>query len=136
MPKNIAQIVLRNPIHILSFGLGAGLSPVAPGTIGTLFAIPIYLVLASFSTTIYISSVIIIFTIGILYLGSIIGFQKAIVAGLMPFIPSEIFKIALAVTLIPTLQKITKKRCWGAFGARLKCVWTCGAISETILERF
>ena len=51
---------------------------------------------------------IIIFTIGILYLGSIIGFEKAIVVGLMPFIPSEIFKIALAVTLIPTLQKITK----------------------------
>mgnify|MGYP001221008650 CR=1 FL=1 len=64
MPKNIAQIVLRNPIHILSFGFGAGLSPVAPGTIGTLFAIPIYLALASFSTTIYLSSVIIIFTIG------------------------------------------------------------------------
>ena len=64
MPKNITQIVLRNPIHILSFGFGAGLSPVAPGTIGTLFSIPIYLVLASFSTIIYLSSVIIIFTIG------------------------------------------------------------------------
>ena len=52
---------------------------------------------------------IIIFTIGIIYLGSIIGYEKAIVAGLLPFIPSEIFKIALAISLIPTIQKIIKK---------------------------
>ena len=52
---------------------------------------------------------IIIFSFGILYLGSIIGYEKAIAAGLLPFIPSEIFKIALAVALIPTIQKIIKK---------------------------
>ena len=46
---------------------------------------------------------------GIIYLGSIIGYQKAITAGLIPFIPSELFKIALAVALIPTIQKIIKK---------------------------
>ena len=34
------------------------------------------------------------------------------------------------------LQKITTKRRRGAFGARLKCIWTFGAISETILKRF
>ena len=52
---------------------------------------------------------IIIFLIGIIYLGSIIGYEKAIAAGLLPFIPSELFKIALAVSLIPTIQKIIKK---------------------------
>ena len=51
---------------------------------------------------------IIIFVCGVLYLGSIIGYTKAIQAGLLPFIPSEIFKIALAVLLIPTLHKIIK----------------------------
>ena len=51
---------------------------------------------------------IIIFALGVLYLGSIIGYTKAIQAGLLPFIPSEIFKIALAVLLIPTLHKIIK----------------------------
>ena len=49
---------------------------------------------------------IIIFVLGVLYLGSIIGYNKAIQAGLLPFIPSELFKIALAVILIPTLNKI------------------------------
>ena len=47
----------------------------------------------------------IIFTLGVGYLGIIIGFDKAISAGLLPFIPSEFFKIALAVVLIPSLSK-------------------------------
>ena len=50
----------------------------------------------------------IIFALGVLYLGSIIGYNKAIQAGLLPFIPSELFKIALAVLLIPTLNKFIK----------------------------
>ena len=48
---------------------------------------------------------IIIFALGVGYLGSIIGYDKAITAGLMPFIPSELFKIALAVAIIPSLSK-------------------------------
>jgi biotin transport system substrate-specific component len=51
---------------------------------------------------------ILIFALGVFYLGSIIGYNKAIQAGLLPFIPSELFKIALAVILIPTLNKILK----------------------------
>ena len=51
----------------------------------------------------------IIFSFGIIYLGYIIGFEKAVAAGLLPFIPSELFKIALAVALIPTLHKIITK---------------------------
>lgn len=35
-PKNF----WRNPIHWLAFGLGSGLSPKAPGTVGTLMAVP------------------------------------------------------------------------------------------------
>jgi phosphatidylglycerophosphatase A len=33
--------VLRDPVHFLAFGFGAGLSPHAPGTCGTLIAVPI-----------------------------------------------------------------------------------------------
>ena len=50
----------------------------------------------------------IIFTLGVGYLGSIIGYDKAINFGLLPFIPSELFKIALAVALIPSLSKFIK----------------------------
>jgi len=52
---------------------------------------------------------IIIFICGIGYLSSIIGFEKAVVAGLFPFIPSELFKIALAVFIIPTIWKYIQK---------------------------
>lgn len=33
-----ARLMLRSPAHWLSFGFGSGLSPVAPGTVGTLWA--------------------------------------------------------------------------------------------------
>ena len=51
---------------------------------------------------------IIIFSLGVGYLGSIIGYNKAINFGLLPFITSELFKIALAVALIPSLSRFIK----------------------------
>ena len=48
---------------------------------------------------------IIIFVFGVGYLSSIIGFEKALAAGLLPFIPSELFKIALALFIIPSIWK-------------------------------
>lgn len=64
MPNSTAKIILSNPIHILSFGFGSGLSQVAPGTMGTLVAIPIFLMLAAFSQAIYLLFVAIIFLVG------------------------------------------------------------------------
>ena len=52
---------------------------------------------------------IIIFSCGVGYLGSIIGYDKAVSAGLMPFVPSEFFKIALALVLIPSFTKFLNK---------------------------
>lgn len=40
-----AKTVFSSPIHFLAFGFGSGLSPFAPGTAGTLAAIPLYLLL-------------------------------------------------------------------------------------------
>jgi len=36
---------LRHPVHFLSLGFGSGLAPFAPGTFGTLAAVPLYLLL-------------------------------------------------------------------------------------------
>lgn len=38
--------MLSHPAHVLSLGFGTGLSPFAPGTVGTLLAIPLYWALA------------------------------------------------------------------------------------------
>jgi phosphatidylglycerophosphatase A len=36
------RFLLSHPAHVIAFGFGAGLAPVAPGTWGTLLALPIY----------------------------------------------------------------------------------------------
>lgn len=41
------RFVLSHPAHFLSFGFGAGLSGIAPGTMGTLVAFPVYAYLKS-----------------------------------------------------------------------------------------
>jgi len=44
--NNLRRTVLGSPVHFLAFGFGSGLSPKAPGTMGTLVAIPLYLLLS------------------------------------------------------------------------------------------
>jgi phosphatidylglycerophosphatase A len=44
---------MRRPAHLLAFGFGSGLLPKAPGTFGTLVAIPIYLLLHPLSLLLY-----------------------------------------------------------------------------------
>ena len=51
----------------------------------------------------------IIFLFGVGYLGSIIGYDKALAGGLYPFIPSEFFKIGLAAVLIPSITRYISK---------------------------
>lgn len=36
------RLLFSHPLHCLSFGLGTGLSPKAPGTVGTLVGFPLY----------------------------------------------------------------------------------------------
>lgn len=45
MAKKIAPRQLLHPVNFLALGFGSGLAPVAPGTAGTLAAIPVYLLL-------------------------------------------------------------------------------------------
>lgn len=40
--------MLLNPVHAISMGFGSGLSTFAPGTVGTLAAIPLYLLAAHY----------------------------------------------------------------------------------------
>ena len=44
------RFLLRHPAHLLAFGFGAGLVPVAPGTWGTLLAVPLYWLMAPWFT--------------------------------------------------------------------------------------
>jgi phosphatidylglycerophosphatase A len=57
--------VFRNPVHFLAFGLGSGCAPKAPGTFGTLAAVPFYLLLAQLPVLVYLPLVLLAFVAGI-----------------------------------------------------------------------
>ena len=61
--------LLRSPTLLLAFGFGSGLSPKAPGTMGTLAAIPLWWLLAQLPLTSYIIVVLIAAVVGITICG-------------------------------------------------------------------
>jgi phosphatidylglycerophosphatase A len=69
MSKTTENFRITNPIHFLALGFGSGLLPKAPGTFGTLDAIPLYLLLAPSSVSIYLVSVIVMSIAGIYICG-------------------------------------------------------------------
>ncbi|NOY16540.1 MAG: phosphatidylglycerophosphatase A [Gammaproteobacteria bacterium] len=56
---------MRDPIHWLAVGFGSGCSPYAPGTFGTLVAIPIFLLLKETPLWVYLFITLLMFLIGI-----------------------------------------------------------------------
>ncbi|MGK0441467.1 MAG: phosphatidylglycerophosphatase A [Pseudohongiellaceae bacterium] len=64
-----ALSILKNPIHCLAFGFGSGLAPKAPGTFGTLMAVPIYLLLLQLPMLAYVLVVLVAFIVGVYLCG-------------------------------------------------------------------
>ena len=56
--KPTARFMLAHPAHFIALGFGSGLSPVAPGTAGTLWAWLAYLVLQSWLTPVQMGGLI------------------------------------------------------------------------------
>ncbi len=55
----------RSPAQFLAFGFGSGLSPKAPGTAGTVVALPLYLLLAQLGLAGYTLAVLVALVAGI-----------------------------------------------------------------------
>ncbi|MEE9452542.1 MAG: phosphatidylglycerophosphatase A [Gammaproteobacteria bacterium] len=47
--------IWKNPIHFIAFGFGSGAIPFAPGTWGTIAALPIYFLIQDFSLSLYLT---------------------------------------------------------------------------------
>ncbi|MGF1870340.1 phosphatidylglycerophosphatase A [Photobacterium indicum] len=62
-PKD--RINLKNPWHFLATGFGSGLSPIIPGTMGTVASIPLYLLIVQLPFAAYILITIVAAVIGI-----------------------------------------------------------------------
>lgn len=67
-----AAFVFGNPAAFLAFGFGSGLSPVAPGTMGTLAAIPFALLLKMLPAAVFWAVLVLLFLLGI-YLCGVTG---------------------------------------------------------------
>lgn len=57
--------VWQRPDYFIAFGFGSGLSPVAPGTMGTLAAIPLYLALSKLALPLYLAVVVVFYILGV-----------------------------------------------------------------------
>lgn len=62
---DLQGLKLSNPIHLAAVGFGSGLASKAPGTFGTLAAVPIYYLLSFLAIEVYIA---------VLFVSSLLGF--------------------------------------------------------------
>ena len=57
-------VQLTNPIHLLAVGLGAGMSPIMPGTMGSVMAIPLWLLFNGLQPYLYWVLIVVAFIFG------------------------------------------------------------------------
>lgn len=65
VPERLPKPKMAHPVHFLAFGLGAGLSPKAPGTLGTLVAMALYLPLSHLPHSWYLGVTLVVIVAGI-----------------------------------------------------------------------
>jgi phosphatidylglycerophosphatase A len=65
MDANIKLSELKNPLVLLALGFGSGLAPKAPGTAGTLVALPLYYFMTQLSLFHYLIITAVLFVIGV-----------------------------------------------------------------------
>ncbi|MCL1120261.1 MULTISPECIES: phosphatidylglycerophosphatase A family protein [Shewanella] len=61
----LSRLSLKNPVHFLALGFGSGLAAKAPGTFGTLAAVPLYLLLAQLPLSWYLAVTLVCVLAGI-----------------------------------------------------------------------
>lgn len=118
----VALYLAEGAIGLPVFGLGAGLAYMAGPTggylVGFFFAAVVVGFLAErgfdrrWSTALvaFLIGNAVIFAFGIAWLTVLIGFDKAIAGGLLPFLPAEALKVALAMAVLPLAWKAIGKR--------------------------
>ena len=64
--KPTLRFLFQHPAHFVALGFGAGLSPFAPGTFGTLVAIPIALLLDAYGSEMaFVATIVVLFVLGV-----------------------------------------------------------------------
>jgi len=60
------DLLFKQPLLILATGFGSGLAPKAPGTFGTLMAIPVFLLVSRLDVIAYLIAITMLFLAGVL----------------------------------------------------------------------
>jgi len=117
----VSTYLLLGAIGLPVFASGAGLAYMAGPTGGYLagFLLGAMAVGAlaergfdrqfSSALTMFLIGELVIFGGGLIYLATLVGLPKAIMAGLYPFIPGEALKVGLAVALLPLIWRRLEK---------------------------
>lgn len=64
IPRPPAALILSTPVHLIAFGFGSGLARHAPGTWGTLAAVPIFLLASALPFHAYAALCLALFMLG------------------------------------------------------------------------
>lgn len=64
IPRPPAALILSTPVHLIAFGFGSGLARHAPGTWGTLAAVPIFLLASALPFYAYAALCLALFVLG------------------------------------------------------------------------
>jgi len=66
MPRATLRFLFAHPAHFIALGFGAGLSPFAPGTVGTLVALPIAALLRAYASDLgFLIVIVATFVVGV-----------------------------------------------------------------------
>jgi phosphatidylglycerophosphatase A len=129
------RFVISHPAHFFAFGFGAGLSPYAPGTAGTLVAFPLFFLLRGLDPVIYFSVVAVLYVagvwicdvagkaVGVADHGGIVWDEIVAFLLVLPFAPPTLLGYALAFFLFrlfdiwkPFPIRYADKHIHGGFG--------------------
>ena len=59
------KFLLQRPAHFFALGFGTGLSKIAPGTLGTLVALPLFAILMQAPELVHYTTILVLFVLGI-----------------------------------------------------------------------
>lgn len=90
---------LKNPVHLLAFGFGAGLVPRAPGTAGSLLGAVLYPLLSGLPLVLYLALLAVLFLAGVWICGKTAGDLGEHDHGGIVF--DEIIGVLVAMTALP-----------------------------------
>jgi phosphatidylglycerophosphatase A len=95
------QFLIAHPAHFLGLGFGTGLSPKAPGTVGTLVGFPLFALIANQSLIVQLCIITALFFLGI-YCCSVTG-KGLGVADHGGIVWDEIVAMMLVLTVTPSV---------------------------------